>query len=98
MTDEEIIAAIGFEAATDDVQKRAVDSIRRTVELQIIGMLGDMITDEQEPKFNELMASGDNQAIWDWLKTDVVGVDTRELYEATLQEYLRKYKENELTH
>lgn len=95
MTDEQIISTLGLEGASAEKQQELIDSIRRTIDLRVIGLVGEMISDEQEAKFDELIAAGDNQAIWDWLRTDVVGVDTREIYEATLQDYLDNYKKNE---
>lgn len=97
MTDEEIIAAIGFEKASAETQSKMVDSIRRTVEMRVIGILGELITDEQEAKMGELIDAGDNHAVWEWLKHEVVGADTSQIYDTTLQEYIDNYKKNEFT-
>ncbi len=97
MTDEEIIAAIGFENVSDEAKTQTVDSIRRTIEMRVIGIVGELITDEQEAKLDDLIAAGDNQAVWEWLRNDVVGVDTREVYESALLDYIANYKENEFT-
>lgn len=93
MTDEQIIAAIGFENVPDDVKSKTIDSIRRTVDMRVIGIIGEMIDDDQESQLETLIEAGDNQAVWEWLKNDVVGVDTREIYEATLQDYIANHKD-----
>ena len=47
MTNEQIITEIGFDGATDEVKEQMIDSIRQIVEMRVIGILGDLMSDEQ---------------------------------------------------
>jgi len=95
MTDEQIIEKVGFTNAADAVKQQMVDGIRAIVELRVIGVVDALLTDEQGEEFEKLQAAGDNDAIWTWLRESVVGVDTREIYEAALADYLEEYLANE---
>jgi len=94
MTDEEIISAIGFDTATPELKSKTAESVRTIVELRVISILGELITDEQEQKLDELRI-GDSKLMWEWLKHEVVGVDVSEVYEAALKDYIDEYKQNE---
>lgn len=88
MTDEQIIEALGIGAASEEVQRSTVEGIRHVVELRVIGTVTNLMNDEQAAQFAELQAAGDNSAVWDWLRNDLVGVDMKEVYEAILKDYL----------
>lgn len=92
MTNEQIITEIDFDGATDEVKQDVVNSIRQIVEMRMLGLMGDMMTDEQSDTFQEIVDSGNDQAVWDWLRETIVGVDVSELYETTLQGYLAEFK------
>jgi len=95
MTDEQIIEDLRFTSADQTIKDRVVENVRTIVELRVIGIITDMMTDEQEATFNQLQEQGDNAAVWEWLKNDIVGVDVSEVYEATLKDYLEYRKANE---
>lgn len=88
MTDEQIIEALGIGAASEEVQRTTVEGIRHVVELRVIGTVTNLMNDEQAAQFAELQAAGDDGAVWDWLRNDLVGVDMKEVYEAILKDYL----------
>lgn len=92
MTNEQILEELGFADADQEMKDRVVENARTIVELRVIGVITELMTDEQEAQFNELQAKGDNQAIWDWLKNDITGVDVSEVYEATLKDYIEQRK------
>lgn len=95
MTNEEIITALGFDTATEEMKERVVENTRTIVELRVIGVVSELINDDQKDAFDAIRNSGDNQAMWDWLRDEVVGADVREVYEATLQDYIDDYKRKE---
>lgn len=92
MTNEQILEELGFADADQEMKDRVVENARTIVELRVIGVITELMTDEQEAQFSELQAKGDNQAIWEWLKNDVTGVDVSEVYEATLKDYIEQRK------
>ena len=94
MTDEQLIAELGLDGAPSDLQQRVVEKTRATIELRVITLVGDLIADEQRPQFETLSQQGDGSAVWEWLKSDVVGVDVSEIYEATLKDYIADQKES----
>jgi hypothetical protein len=91
MTDEQIISALGFDEADDEMKARVVENARTIVELRVINVVSNLITGEQEPRFQELIAAGDNAAVWAWLREEVAGVDVSEIYAATLGDYIEEY-------
>ncbi len=97
MSDEQIISALGFDEADDEMKSRVAENARTIVELRVINVVSDLITDEQKPRFQELLAAGDNPAVWDWLREEVVGADVSEIYAATLNDYIEEYLKRQAT-
>lgn len=91
MTDEQIISALGFDEADEEMKARVVENARTIVELRVINVVSDLITDEQKPHFEALLSAGDTAAVWTWLREEVVGVDVSEVYAATLSDYIDDY-------
>lgn len=92
MTNEQIIEELGFTNADQEMKDRVVENVRTIVELRAIGIISELMTDEQAKTFAELQQQGDDSAIWDWLKSDIVGVDVSEVYEAALNDYIEQRK------
>lgn len=92
MTNEQIITEIDFDDASDEEKQQMVDNTRQIVEMRVVSILGELMTDEQSDEFQKLVDAGDNQAIWDWLRDTIVGVDVSEVYEAALRDYLDDFK------
>lgn len=95
MTNEQIISAIGFDGATDEVKQGMVDKIRQVVEMRTVSILGELMTDEQSDEFQRLTESGNDQAVWDWLRDSIVGTDVSEVYEGALQDYLDEFNKRQ---
>ncbi len=95
MTNDEILHELGFinidEAAKDEI----VENVRTTVELRVIGIITELMTDVQKATFSNLQQQGNDQVIWDWLRTEIVGVDVSEVYEATLKDYIEQRQADE---
>ena len=99
MTDEQILEAVGFGDDTNEVRRaEVVASIRTTVELRLVGIIGELIGDERQDEFDAVQKAGDPQAVWEWLRSNVTdGVDVSELYAAALQDYIDEYLANQFT-
>lgn len=95
MTDEQIITAIDFDDADEAQKTRVIENIRTIVELRVSNIVTELVPEDKKQKFNELMAGDDNDAVWQWLREEVVGVDVSEVYEATLKDYLDEYLANQ---
>lgn len=95
MTDEQIITELEFDTANDEVKRSLVDNVRATVDIRVGAVVSELLTDEQQAEFERLQAAGDTQAVWEWLRASVVGVDMREIYESTLLTYLDEVKEQQ---
>jgi hypothetical protein len=92
MTDEQIIEALGFEEAAEDIKKRAVDSVRSVVEIRSGAVVEEYLDDEQGAELERLKQAGDDEAVWSWLR-GILGADMSEVYEATLISYLEEIKQ-----
>lgn len=92
MTNEQIITELGFDGASDEVKQRMIDNTREIVEMRVTSILGELMTDEQSDEFQRLVDAGDDQAVWNWLRDTIVGVDVSEVYESALQDYLDDFK------
>ncbi len=90
MTDEQIIEELGIGSASEEIQRTTVEGIRHVVELRVIGTVTNLMTEEQAAQFSDLQQAGDDGAVWDWLRSDVVGIDMKEVYEAILKDYLEE--------
>lgn len=94
MSNEEILQELGFEGADQAMKDRVIENVRTSVELRVIGIVSELITDDQEAEFEALQARGDSNAVWEWLRTQVVGVDVHDVYEAALRDYIDERKVN----
>lgn len=87
MNDQELIDALGFTNANSEMQTRVVENVRTIVELRVVGVLSEMMTSQQLQEFEQLKQQNP-KVVWDWLEESVAGVNVRELYKATLEDYL----------
>lgn len=88
MTDEQILEAIGVQSAPEQIQKTMIESIRNTVGARTAIIIEDLMTPEQNDIYQRLQSEGNDQALWDWARNDILGVDVSELYEANLKSHL----------
>lgn len=90
MTDEQIIEALRATTAPEAMQQMMVANARKVVGLRAATAIEEMLSPDQQAIYERLQSEGNEQAIWDWLRTDVVGVDVSAVYEATLKTYLEE--------
>ena len=91
MTDGQVIEALGFNNASDQVKQRVIDSARETVEMRLMSLVSEMMDDNQSAEFQRITESGDNEAGWEYLKREVIKGDMTELYEATMKDYIDQF-------
>lgn len=91
MTDEQIIDALGYQKGDNAMKEQVVEDVRAIVEMRVVGLISEQMSEEQLKTFESLQENGDSQAIWHWLRNEVVGVDVSEVYEATLKDYIDQY-------
>lgn len=92
MTDEQIITALDIEDGTDEVKQHIVEATRHIVEARVIGIVTELMAEDQLADFEQLVAAGDDAAVWNWLRTNVVGADVSEVYEAALVDYIEEFR------
>jgi len=85
MSNEQIIEKLGFGNLPKEVQDQAVEDIRGVVELRVMGLIDDMMSDEQRTAFEQKSQEAP-EAVWKWISAEFTDVD--KLYEATLTDYL----------
>lgn len=87
MTDEQIIEKLGLTDVDDASREVLVGQVRSVVEMRLIGVVSELLSDEQLDEFKKLQDAGDNDAVWKWLdETLTVSVD--ELRQAVMTDYL----------
>lgn len=94
MTDEQIIAELGFTGADTAMQESVVANVRNVVGMRVVGLISEKMTDEQLSEFKNIQETADDGAVWDWLKDNVVGVDVSQVYESIIQDYIAEKKAN----
>lgn len=94
MTDEQIISELGFSTADASMQQSVVENVRAIVDARVVGLVSEKMTDEQLVEFERLQATAEDAAVWEWLKTNVVGVDVSQVYEGILEDYIAEKKAN----
>lgn len=91
MTDEQIIDYLGMNEATEAGKAELIQSVRSGVDARVGAILSEALSEEQYDHFEQLQQAGNDDAIWIWL-ADVMGADMREVYEASLKDYLDTMK------
>lgn len=85
MSDEQIIEKLGLKNLPKEVQDETLASINRVVELRVMGLVDDLMSDEQRAQLKTKLTE-DPKSIWKWLSKEVTDVD--KMYEAALLDYL----------
>lgn len=87
MTDEQIIDKLGLGNLPKEVQDETLQSINRVVELRVMGLVDDLLSEEQRVELKAKLAE-DPKSIWKWLSKEVT--DVQKLYDAALSDYLEE--------
>lgn len=85
MTDEQIIEKLGLKNLPKEVQDETLQSINRVVELRVMGLVDDLLSEEQRAELKVKLIE-DPKSIWKWLSKEVT--DVQKLYDAALSDYL----------
>jgi hypothetical protein len=85
MTNQEIIDKLGLGNLPKEVQDETLTSINHVVELRVMGLVDDMMSDEQRATFEQKTAEAP-ESVWNWISAEFTDVD--KLYEAALVDYL----------
>ncbi len=86
MTDEQIIEKLGLTNVDDASREALVGQVRAVTEMRLMGLVTELLNDEQLQKFDTLREAGNSEAIWDWLNAELTNID--ELREGVLNDYL----------
>lgn len=87
MKDEQIIQRLHLEALPEDVQQQMLASVSQTVELRLMGVMEDLMTDQQKQEFENL-EKGSPEAVWQWLSDNLA--DVASTYESLLGDYIEE--------
>ena len=91
MTDEQLIEALGFSSASDEVKMRVVTAARETVERRVMMLVEAMMSRKQAKEFQKLTKTGDSQSGWEYLEREVVPGGFDELYGAAFKDYIAEF-------
>lgn len=91
MTDEQILEQLGLTNVDDESRAVLIAQVNAVVEMRLIRLVTDLLTDEQLARFKQLQEAGDNDGIWKLLNEEVTNID--ELRQGVLADYLRERAE-----
>lgn len=86
MNDKEILDAIGLSDAAEEVKTRTLENIEAIVEMRLMGVIKESMTEDQMTEFEKISQNQDADKVKQWISENVASVD--ELYEATLKDYI----------
>ena len=87
MSDQEIIAKLGIGNLPKEVQEQTLQNISSVVELRVMGLLDEIMTDEQRATFEQKSKEAP-ESVWKWISSEFADVDS--MYEAALADYLEE--------
>lgn len=94
MTDQQILEQIGMNNAAEALQQSTLESIHNTVELRVMGMLGDLLSEEQVSRLEEMERQGATKhEAFQWIGEQLV--DVGELHAKTLEAYIDEFVEKQ---
>ena len=87
MTDDEVFTVLGIGDASDDDKAGCLHNINMVVNLRVLSMMNDLLTDEEVEHVEQMERNGSTQddILW-WLGENVASV--HELYGATRRDYV----------
>ena len=90
MSDNEIIEALGLTGLDDAAKQQTLDQVEFIVAARVGGILEAAMDDEQLEHFKQLQ-NGPREEVWAWLNTTFV--NTSELKDEVLGDYIREYSD-----
>lgn len=75
MTDKEIIQALHFESLPVEVQELSVEQAREIVELRVIGIVSQLMSDDQARAFEKIKDAPSDE-VTRWIETEFTDIDT----------------------
>lgn len=88
MNDKEILQQLGLETANPALQDRALQNFYNIVEKRVMGILQDMMSDEQRKEFDSKADSLSREDGMKWLSDNVT--DVEELENAVMVDYIKE--------
>lgn len=85
MTNKEIIQKLGLESMPVEVQEQTLEQVTQIVELRVMGLIGEMMTKDQQEVFEERAKQGP-ETVMQWLSSEFA--DVAKIYVSTLKDYL----------
>lgn len=85
MTDAEIISALGMNDTSEEYKAKMLEKINRVVELRLMGLVDEMLTDEQRKDFDNVASENPDNTM-KWLSENIVDLD--KLYDSALKDYI----------
>jgi hypothetical protein len=86
MNDKEILQQLGLETADPALQDRALQNFYNIVEKRVMGLLQEMMTDEQRKEFEAKSDTLSREEGVKWLSDNVSNVE--ELYDNVARDYI----------
>ena len=85
MTNKEIIQKLGLESMPVEVQEQTLEQVTQIVELRVMGLIGEMMTKDQQEVFEERAKQGP-ETVMQWLSSEFA--DVAKIYISTIKDYL----------
>lgn len=87
MTNKEILQKLGLESMPAEVQQQTLDQVTQIVERRVMGLVDEMMTDDQRKEFEE-RTKQDPESVMQWLSSELA--DVAKIYTAALEDYLEE--------
>lgn len=92
MKDQEILETLDIANVSEELQQETLTRISQVVELRLMGLYDEAMTDEQKQEFKKVSAESPENA-WKWLNDNVVNI--AEAYNAMLADYIDELKKKQ---
>lgn len=94
MDDTTILEKIGMVDAPEELQKETLQLIGNTVELRLLGLIEDLLSDVQLEEFKKMEKTSSKDEVIQWLSS-IIG-DMSELYNSVQQDYVEELIEQDV--
>ncbi len=92
MTDQDIIVALGIEAADDELKQACVNNFRVTTHARLMNVLGELLTDGDMDHLEDMERAGaTTEQMINWLSQNVANAE--DIYQALAEDYIAELKE-----